>query len=113
MTSQPITTMIKLRYPCPCPRCNGMHVSHRTLCRHHKKGENVPSIADWRHQQGRPLQPEDLGIEFDIEGNDEGGLSEDKSEEEDGNRQGGFIIGRAQKRGHFGDHNYQVCVTPS
>lgn len=102
--------MVKLKYPCPCPRCNGAHVSYRTLFRHHKNNQTVQSIADWRCQQGRPLRSEDFRTKGDIEGN-EGAISEDESEDEGGNDQEGFSMGRAQKRGRFDDHIYQVCVT--
>jgi hypothetical protein len=60
------------------------------------------------HQQGRPLRLEDLGAQGDIEGN-AGELSEDEAEEEGGDGQEGFVMGRAQKRGRFDDHSYQVC----
>jgi hypothetical protein len=95
---------MKSNYPCPCPRCNGTLVSHRTLRRHRKSGQTIQSVADWRRQQGRPLRPEDLGVEGDIEGN-EG----ESNEEEGGNGQEGFVLGpgRAQKRGRF---DVQVCA---
>jgi hypothetical protein len=93
--------MMKSKYPCPCPRCHGTLVSLRTLRRHRKSGQTVQSVADWRRQQGRPLRPEDLGAESDIEG-DEGELNEEEGE----NGHEGFVLGRAQKRGRF---DVQVC----
>ena len=103
--------MVKPKYPCPCPRCNGALVSSRTLSRHRKNNQPVQSVADWRHQQGRPLQSEVLGAEAYIEEND-GALTEDESEENGGNHdsQEGFLIERAQKRGRFDDNIYHVCV---
>jgi hypothetical protein len=86
------------KYPCPCPRCNGTLVSHRTLRRHRKNGQNVQSVADWRRQQGRPLRPEDLGAEGNIEGN-EGEINEEEGGPGNGHR--GFALGRAKKRGRF------------
>jgi hypothetical protein len=102
--------MDKQRYPCSCLRCNGILVSYSTIRRHRKNGQTVPSIADWRRQQGRPLRQEDLGNEGDIEGNEEKS-GEDESEEEGGNGQEGFVMGRPRKRSRFDDHRYQVCVT--
>ena len=84
--------MVKPKYPCSCPRCNGAHVSYSTLRRHRKDNQTVQSIADWRRQQGRPLRPEELGTE-------EGAVL-DESEEDGRNVQEGFMR-KGQKRGHF------------
>jgi hypothetical protein len=86
--------MVKPKYPCSCPRCNGAHVSNSTLCRHRKNNQTVQSIADWRRQQGRPLRPDELGL-----GVEEGAV--DESEEEGRNVQGGSFMKKAHKRRRF------------